>query len=477
MFKQLLRDASLYSLSTLLARGFSFITVPVFTRILSPADYGALDLLSYAAVLAPLVIGAGLDQAVGRYYLDSSLDEEERRRIASTGLFYNLIAFAVVGLLLAPAADFLARGWLAGQVGPGTVQIVLVFMWIQSIFYITNNQLRYLFRARAFALSNVGNTVLSTASSFAAIVWLDLGVAGVFLGQAFGQLVFSVVSIWLARDCYRAVFDLALLRRMLVYSLPLVPGTLAFFVMQYVDRYVLNDARGLAEVGIYGMGARIASLVNLFLMGFQGAWWPHVMSAFREPDAPGKFRKVAEVYLLVTMAILVLLSLFGHEVLLLLTTPEFAAGYVVVPLLVLGAVMASVANYFSYGIQIAEKNHYRMLLNLGALVAAVGLNLLLVPALGVVGAALANALCFVALAAGSLAVSQRLYHVPYAWPRLLAGLAIGIAVSHAVIFWEAPVSLLMLVVKGALAALAITLTALVLGVPLRPREWRRIAGL
>ena len=99
------------------------------------------------------------------------------------------------------------------------------------------------------------------------------------------------------------------------------------------------------------------------------------MSGFREPDAPARFGKVFEVYLLVTMTLLVGLSLFGHEVLLVLTTPQFAAGFVVVPLLVLGAVMGSIANFFAYGIQIAEKNHYRMLLNLGALAVSVSLNL------------------------------------------------------------------------------------------------------
>ncbi len=477
MLKRLLREASLYSLSSLLARGFSFITVPIFTRVLSPAEYGALDLLSYFTVLAPLLVGCAVDQAVGRFYLDSDMDAKERRRIASTGLFYNVITFAALGLLLLPAADFLARDWLAGQVDAGTVRIVLFFMWIQSVFYITNNQLRYMFRARAFALSNIGNTILSTAASFAAIVWLHLGVAGAFLGQAFGQLVFSAISMWLARDCYRLVFDLKLLKKMLVYSLPLVPGTLAFFVMQYVDRYVINAVRGLTDVGIYGMGARIASLMNLFLMGFQSAWWPHVMVAFREPDAPARFRRVYELYLFVTMAMLIVLSIFGHEVLLVLTTPVYAAGYIVVPPLVLGAVMASIASYFSYGIQIAEKNHYRMWLNFGALALTVLLNLLLVPRLGALGAALANALCFIALAAGSMAVSQRLYHVPYSWGRILSGLAVGVAVSHAVIFWDAPVSAVMILGKGLLVVAAVALTAGALGLPLSPWQWRRAVAL
>jgi len=477
MLKGLFRDASLYSLSSLLARGFSLITVPIFTRILSPADYGALDLLTYVALLAPLVIGCALDQAVGRYYLDSAVPAVEGRRIASTGLFYNVIAFAVVGVALLPAAEYLANHWLDGQVGAGTVQIVLAFMWIQSIFYIATNQLRYLFRAKAFAVCNIGNTIVSTAASFAFLVWFDLGVAGIFLGQALGQAIFSVVCIYLARDCYLAVFDLSLLRRMLRYSLPLVPGTLAFFLMQYVDRYILNEMRGLADVGIYGMGARIASLVNLFLMGFQGAWWPVVMKSFRDADAPARFRQVFEVYLFMTLTMLVVLSLFGKEVLLALTTPAFAQGFVVVPLLVLGAVMASIAAYFSYGIQIAEMNHLRMFLNLGALVVSVILNVLLIPLLGVLGAALANALCLALLALVSVAVSQRYYRVPYLWPRNLAALLIAILASHSVIAWEVPVSLTAMLLKIVLALAVAVVLARLLKIPLQPQVWRRLVGL
>lgn len=477
MLSRLFKDASLYSLSSLLARGFSLITVPIFTRILSPSDYGALDLLTYVALLAPLVIGCALDQAVGRYYLDSVTPPEEGRRIASTALFYNVIVFAVVGIALSPAADYLANGWLDGQVGVGTVQIVLAFIWIQSIFYISTNQLRYQFRAKAFALCTIGNTIVSIAASFTFLVWFDLGVAGVFLGQGLGQLTFSAVSIYLARDCYRTVFDLSLLRRMLRYSLPLVPGTVAFYLMQYVDRYILNEMNGLADVGIYGMGARIASLVNLFLMGFQGAWWPVVMNSFREPDAPARFRQVFEVYLFVTLTILVVLSLFGKEVLLVLTTPAFAQGYVVVPLLVLGAVMASIAGYFSYGIQIAEKNHLRMILNLGTLAVSVVLNILLIPVLGVLGAALANAVCLALLAVGSVAISQRYYRVPYDWPRNLAALAVAMVASHFVIFWELPVSGTVIFLKITLAVAVALLLATLLKIPLRPQVWRRLVGL
>jgi O-antigen/teichoic acid export membrane protein len=147
-----------------------------------------------------------------------------------------------------------------------------------------------------------------------------------------------------------------------------------------------------------------------------------------------------------------------------------------VPPLVLCAVMASVANYFSYGIQIAEKNQYRMWLNLGALPVTVMLNLLLVPRLGVLGAAFANAVCFMLLASASLAVSQRLYPVPYSWSRVLPAVALGIAVSHAVIYWNVPASPASFAAKTVIAAATIGLAALLLRLPLQPQTWRRAAG-
>jgi O-antigen/teichoic acid export membrane protein len=139
--------------------------------------------------------------------------------------------------------------------------------------------------------------------------------------------------------------------------------------------------------------------------------------------------------------------------------------------------MASIASYFSFGIEIAEKNHLRMFLNFGALAANVVLNVLLIPVLGVLGAAMANAVSLGLLAVGSVTVSQRHYRVPYAWPRSLAALPVAIVVSHVVIFWDAPVSVLTVIIKITLVVSVALLLAGLLKIPLRPQVWRKLVGL
>lgn len=432
MYKRLLKDTSLYSVGPFLARGFSLITLPIYTRILSPSDYGALDILSYTAVLIGLVVGAALDQAVARFYLDAA-DDAERTRIASTVLIYYVLAFALLVLLARPFAYQLAHGaWLHGLVDQKTVVLVLIFIFANAIFYIASNQLKYLFYSKQYAICSIGNTVLSMILSLVFVGYLRWGVFGMFLGQTFGAGVFASLALYYARARYAWVFHWKLFQRLLAYSLPLVPGTLSFYLMQYIDRFAINDLINLREVGIYGIGARLASLVNLFLAGFHGAWNPTVFKSFRDAAAPERFRVVFNHYLFAVLAMMVGLSLFSREALLLLTTRTFSQGFVVVPLLVFSAILASIGQYFTYGIQIAQKSHYRLFINVAAVAINVALNYVLIPRVGMVGAALATMLAFVFLATAGMRMSQKLYYVPYQWRNIVISCALAAAISSSV---------------------------------------------
>jgi O-antigen/teichoic acid export membrane protein len=473
MYKRLLKDASVYSISSLLARGFSLITVPIYTRILSPSDYGALDLLSYTAMLVVLVMGAALDQAVARFYLDAT-ENSEKKRIASTVLIYNLFVFALLIPLVVPLASQLAHKWLDDQVDETTVVLVFIYIWMHAIFYIANNQLRYLFLSKQYALCNIGNTIFSIVLSFVFVVYLKWGVFGVFLGQVIGAGLFALLSLYYARESYALVFHWKSFKRMLVYSLPLVPGTLAFYLMQYVDRYVINQLTGLYEVGLYGIGARVASLVNLFLMGFQGAWSPIIFKSFREKEAPEKFKVVFNYYLFAVLTILVGLSLFGKEILLLLTTKTFSQGFVVVPLLVLAAILASIGQYFTYGIQIAQKSHFTLFLNSASLLINVVLNYVLIPRLGIIGAALATVLSFVFLSVVGMSLSQKLYYVPYRWVNILAAGLLATAISNSVPVLNIDITWQVVMAKVGVAFIVMFILSRLLDIPLDARLIRRI---
>lgn len=463
MFKQLLKETSLYSLGPFLARALSLVTVPIYTRILSPADYGALDILSYTAVLVVLFVGAALDQAVARFYLDAA-DDAERKQIASTVLIYYVCAFALLIPLVKPFAHDLAHIWLHGQVDEKTVMLVFIFIWVNGIFYIASNQLKYLFFSKQFAICAIGNSIVGMALSLLFVAYYRLGIFGMFLGQVVGVGVFALAALYYGRRSYALIFHWGVLRRLLTYSLPLVPGTLAYYLMQYIDRFAIEEFISLREVGIYGIGARLASLINLFLVGFHGAWSPTVFKSFRENEAPERFKVVFNHYLFIVLVMMLGLSVFGKELLRVLTTKTFSQGFVVVPWLVSAAILASVGEYFTYGIPIAQKSHYKLALNIAALLMNAALNYLLIPPLGIIGAALATAMSFLFLAVVGMGLSQKLYYVPYRWWNIVFAGVLAVAVSNAVTLVNVPFTWEIIVAKVGMVAIVVWVLARLLSI-------------
>ena len=461
MYRQLLKDASYYSVGPLLARVLSLVTVPVFTHILSPTNYGALDILGASAVLAALFVGAALDQALGRFYLEAS-EETERKRIASTVLIYYVSAFTLFAAAALPFSEDAARLWMRGEVDYKTVAAALIFVWANGIFYIASNQLKYLFLSKAFAVCAIGNSVVSTLLSLLFVVYFRMSVFGIFIGQAVGVVIFALLAVYFARNAYRLTFNCRLLKTLLTYSLPLIPGTMALYLMQYLDRFAIQDLVNLRAVGIYGIGVRLASVINLFLAGFHSAWSPIVFRSFHEPNAPEKFRVVFNYYLFIVLVVMMTVSLFSREALLLLTTKTFSRGFVVVPLLMLSAILISIGQHFTYGIPIAKKSHYRMVLNLIAVTMNAVLNYTLIPLFGIVGAALATTLSAAFFAAAGMIVSQRLYPVPYQWRMLASALVLAVVVANAVTVPGVPIGWAASAVKVGVMTIGIAFLARIL---------------
>ena len=142
-------------------------------------------------------------------------------------------------------------------------------------------------------------------------------------------------------------------------------------------------------------------------------------------------------------------------------------GFIVVPLLVLAAIMSSIANYFTYGIQIMEKSKYRLYLNLVVLALNLVLNLLLIPRYGILGAALATAVSFTCIAIAGMAISQRLYYAPYNWKKICSAGALVVLVSNFALLDITEVSAVMLVAKFMLVIIVTAVIARLLNIPLK----------
>lgn len=425
MIKAALKDSLIYGLASVLSRGMAIFLLPLYTRILSPSDYGAYDLLITVGALANLVVALEVAQGLARHLADTH-DPAERRVLISTSLWFTVLMYGLFLLVGLAAASSLTLLLLGDEKYVPVFRLGLGFIAANGIYNLLLNQFRWELRSKAYALVNFGSALLTLLLTAWLGLVLQMGLSGVMLAQFLAQVLAALLGFWLLRNGFGLLFTIAQLRAMLRFSLPLVPAGLAVFISLYLNRFALKEFTSLEEVGLFGIASRIAGLSVLLIMGMQAALTPLVYLHYRESETPRQIARLFSWFLALAFPACLFLALFAHEILTLLTTTAFLGGAPLVAILA-PALLLSQMYVFAPGIAIHKRTILQLWITLAsALVSLLG-NWLLVPIYGGAGAAvttLMSALVFFWLWVG---ISQQLYPIPFAWRRIAVSGVIFVA--------------------------------------------------
>lgn len=462
--KQLFRSLSIYGLGDVAAAVVNLLLLPVYTRYLTPQDYGIVTMLLTIEAVAKVVFRWGVDTAFMRLYYDCR-DEAARQRLASTIFFFLLV---VNGLLV--AGSLAAAGWLSNRLFGSTEQAVLVALviantFIAGFYFLPYQVLRIADRSALF----VALTFLRSAGTIVArlvlVIAAGWGVAGVVYADVFVTAIFTLVVIRWFAPLIRPLFSRTVIREALGFGLPRIPHSLAHQVMSLSDRYFLNLYRTLEDVGLYSIGASFGLALKLFLSAFEFAWTPFFLGVMREPNA-NRIYSAVSTYIVATLVLLGMgLCAVAPDLVRLFTAPAFHEAAAVTPWIALGVMFQGIYLVGSIGLVITKKTtRYPVATALAAAV-SVAANAILVRWYGVMGAAWANALAYATLAVVTVTFSQQVYPISYEWGRLLRIVAAGL-VGYGLSSWLVPASMPAapgLILRGTLAATAYLATLYVSG--------------
>jgi len=237
--------------------------------------------------------------------------------------------------------------------------------------------------------------------------------------------VMIALARWFA-PLIRPLFSRQVLRETLAFGLPRVPHAGAQQVMAVGDRFILNMFATVAEVGVYQIAVSFGLTQKLFLSAFESAWAPFYYATVREPDAPRVFRTVTTYGFAVLVLLTAGLSATGRDLVAAMThgrimapdDPRWAAVGTVVTWTAIGVLLQGVYLLTSIGLNITKKTQYYPVATIIAATTNVGLNFVLIPRYGIVGAAWANGACYGVQAVLGFMFSQRFYRIEYEWGRL-----------------------------------------------------------
>lgn len=384
--------------------------------------------------LAMMVTSLALPQAFFRSYLSEARTDEDRRRVleASLGLrlvvstaglaLYSLLALPLTVLLLGDEAALP----IIGLIGP--------IVFFDSLNLVPLSLLRAQRRPRPYAVLAFTRAVLGSVLIIVAVVGMGLGVLGVVIGSLASSIVAAAIGlVILARsDLLRPSWNWALMRHMLVFSLPIVPAAVGGWVLNLSDRYVVQVFDGRSAVGLYAAGYTVGLALNaLVIQPFTLAWGAAYWEIARTEAAQRVFARVMLAFTVLASTVALALSALGTDAIRILLTPEFEAARFVVPFSAFAYVAYGLYSITGTGLNLASRTGWLPVTIGVAAVASLALTLALVPPLGYLGAAIATLLSYALLAVLTGIVAQRFY--PVGWPVVPTAIAVVVGFALAAV--------------------------------------------
>jgi len=419
--RRLATTGAAYTAASILSKVIAVALLPLYTRYLSTEDYGAAEILFAAVVTASIVVRLGLIEAILRFFYK---DDEDPAEVVA-GSFAGLFWLSTLGaLVLLPFAGPLAEALLPeakalGGSAPELVRIAIAGLWVLTMWEFMLTLYRLEERARAYFLTTILNVLASIGFTVILVVGLDEGARGLLVGSYAAGAAFVVALIALQWQRLSLRFDRELMRRLFRFGLPTMPAEVSLYLLNFADRLIIARSLGLAEAGLYSLAVKFAQAVNVLVRGFQLAWPPLAYSIRDDDEARRTYATVVTLFVAGCSWVVAGMWLFSRWIVRALADPKFFDSFEAI-----GLISTAVTLYALYLVLVVilgrtGRTEFNFPAAIGALVANVVLNLLLVPSLGIVGAGLALVASYVVVLAMMYAFTQRLFPVPYEWSRML----------------------------------------------------------
>lgn len=418
-FKTLFKQTSLYGIFNILGKSAGFLMLPIYTRYLTPEDYGIIEIIEVSASIFELFASAGIAYAVFKFYHKYD-DQKRKNSVIST----TLTAVLLSHLLLSAIALIFSERLAVLIFNDPTYQYFLILVFCRVVLtgavHFGVDYLRVTDRLAWYGFFFLGRFVLTIAFNIWFLVFLGMGVEAILLGNILGTLLIGLPLVIFIYAKVGMRFDFALFWPILRYGLPFLGVLIGQFIINAADRFILQHYSGLSEVGIYSLGYRFGFMVNFLIVSpFLLMWETKLFEIEKQENAKEMYARMFTYFLLGLTISAVALSVFSKEVVILMAAPEYYDAAVVIPFIAFAFLFNGLQEFARLGMLLKNKTHIVGTVMVVQCVLSVGLYFLLIPIWGVVGAGTAVLLSYISVFIAYYLYSQSLYKVNYEIGRII----------------------------------------------------------
>ena len=444
---KLIRNTIIYTVAGILPQLVNFVLLPVYTKYLTPGEYGIVNSMQVLGSIMLVVFTLAVERGLYRIYYDYKTESERRDYLGTILTFIIFSSTAIAGIMFA-FAHVVVHIFSSIPFFPYFTYAILSsllasFSLVPIIYFQIEEQ------ASKYFFVSLGQFLLSAAATVLLIVVYGQGAKGMLAASVIAGLIFLPVFVYYSIRIANIRFRWDALKKNIAFSVPLLPSIIMAWVMNVSDRIFVERFDSLADVGIYSLGYKLASITTLVAAGFFSAYTPVFYKTANTDDqeqAKNLLKSYNNKFLLAVLFLSFAVAFFAKELVLFLVNKKYYDAFTVIPVVSLAFFFSQGSGIFNLMIYQEKKTLQIMYITVSGGLFNIGGNFLLIPRFGYLGAAYSTLATFFFLALVSFWYARRCYFVPLDWvknvPAFIALTGICYAVNYLV-----PYSMIVLAFK------------------------------
>jgi len=387
--RQFLGHVSIYGLGRILRQLIGFIMLPIYTRYLSPADYGIISLMIFAISLIEITIGARIGQAIPKYYYEME-DVNKQAGVISTAMILTGVVTAILSFIMIFFRDSASQLIFGTHANSAIVGCFAVLLFTQAMEYYALIYIRIKKKPFLYIILNLIKLLLQLSLNIWFVVIHSFGVIGIAISSLVSSLIFSIILLSYTFYHVGLRFSGDFAFKMLKFSWPLWLAGIGSLYIESANRYYLRLFASMEDIGLYELASKFSAVITLLIWDpFETYWQVERFNYYRRGNDNSIFKNVFQVISSMLLIGGLVLSFYSKPILQLIANPVFYKAGESVPFLVFAAVFNCLISYFNFSFLIKEKTEWITRNNYLIAIFVTIFYLLLIPLMGHKGAALA----------------------------------------------------------------------------------------
>lgn len=405
----------------------TFLMVPLYTAKLSQTEYGTTDVITTLVQLLFPILTLQIGDAIIKFSLGK---KEKKEKILNNSLVIFFISILIACMLI-PIINKVEI------LKPYSIYLVGILL-LTELFNILKSYLQGIGKVHIFAAADILYTLIFVLSNIIFLLWLDKGVNG-YLSSFLISLTISVIFISIKINLLSIIsikeVDKKLLISMIVFSVPLLPSTLNWIIMDMADRYLIILYMGISFSGLYTISYKLPTIITTINSIFYNSWRISAIEEYNNDDRNKFFTTMFNLNFLI---IIFLTSIFLSMVKFVYSfwvDPSYFEAWNYAAVLILASTFQSLASFFGVGYLVSNKTKGAFRTSIIGSCINIIFNIILIPIWGLYGAAIATIFGYLSVCMYRIIETRKFFVIKYDI-KMIIGSYVVIAIQFIVCIWR-----------------------------------------